>query len=373
MKSSILIVCVAGVVASLMFAAVQDATTFTSKQFLRKLAIVMPQTVQLKENFRLPAMHVPSSPGPDYMNFLCGPQTVWGQDIHDSCSAPTPDHVMPMASIVQVYNHAKSAGDVIKGLTSQSNMARILVYEDNSTDGSFEAYQEAIQNVSNAEIIRGWNVHEIRNYNKGMDGLLKWAPNIELFALMQDDDVLNNLDDDWGRRASDIFQRHPNLCVLGGYVGWTQLHGGKLQGIEWYGNEPSYNPRNKKVQIAQRCGDSRFRFVAAIASSPMILRRSCVEDIGLLSEMTTAPGDPGILFDVEYSLRAWNSNNWTVGLYETGFSHGVGGHSTLKGKEKRQKRIQAGHNARHFLVENHNGANLNCRYQHWSPQATKED
>ena len=295
--------------------------------------------------------------------FRCGDRVVPGEKIHKACRAPTPTEVLPMAAIVQAFNHAKQAVMVVEGLASQSNMKKIIVFEDGSTDDSLEAYQEAIAGVPHAEVISGGNVHEIRNYNRGMEQVMKESPEIELFALMQDDDVLTTKNDDWGPRASELFERHPQLCVLGGYVGWSHLKGGSLKGTELYGNEPSYNKNLEKEPITRMCGNQHFRFVAAIASSPMILRKSCVQELGLLSGMTSEPGEPGILFDVEYSLRAWTSTKWQVGLYRTGFTHGVGGHASMRDKEKRQIRKEVGNHARHWLVEHYKGASLHCKYE----------
>ena len=100
-------------------------------------------------------------------------------------------------------------------------------------------------------------------------------------------------------------------------------------------------------------------FLAAIASSPMILRTECVQDIGLLSTMTSSPGDPGILFDVEYSLRAW-SKGWKVGLYETDLRHGVGGHSSLASDEKIRMRNEANGRARAYIGKRYPA--MMCKY-----------
>lgn len=276
-----------------------------------------------------------------------------------------------MAAIIQVYNHEKEAAGVIRGIASQSNMASILVYDDGSTDNSKAAYEQAIAelvpNNITAHVLDGGNVHEIRNYNRGMERIMAEQRHVELFALMQDDDVMP-LHNDWAPRASELFQRHPHLCVLGGYVGWTHLQGGKLKGLEYYGNEPSYNKKLEQVRNVKQCGGNNennfFRFIGVIASSPMILRRTCVEELGLLSTMSTDPGEPGILFDVEYSLRAWASEKWSVGLYQTEFRHGVGGHSSLKSKELRHKRLLAGNKARQWLQQQYDGAHLHCNYEH---------
>jgi len=331
----------------------------------------MPQTVEIKS----PVIHSPdiddggsNTQKKDYMQFRCNNRVIPGDQIHEACknASPTNDKVLPMAAIVQVYNHEKEASLVIQGLASQSNMAKILVYEDGSTDRSMTAYKKATEQIANAQVLDGGNVHEIRNYNKGMETIMADddSNDIELFALMQDDDVLTAENDDWGPRASELFQRHPSLCVLGGYVGWTHLEGGKLKGLEYYGNEPSYNKKLGQMHSHIPCGQQNFRFVGYIASSPMILRKACVEDLGLLSSMSTEAGEPGILFDVEYSLRAWASDKWTVGLYQTEFTHGVGGHSSLKSQELRQKRLQAGNKARNWLQAHYDGAHLHCNYEH---------
>lgn len=351
-----------------------------SSLFLRRQRqlLVMPETVEIKtpvlvhipddeNNDSHSAVMDPTQPkatekGP--LQFRCNTRIVPGDQIEAACHAPPPTTTLPMAAIIQVYNHEQQASRVIESLTSQSNMAQILVYEDGSTDGSKAAYQEATANLPHAQVLEGGNVHEIRNYNKGMEKLMAEESNVELFALMQDDDVLTTTQDDWGPRASELFQRHPSLCVLGGYVAWSHVEGGGLRGEEYYGNEKSYNPKLEKVHFTQACGSQTFRFVGVIASSPMILRKSCVQELGLLSTMSTEAGDPGIMFDVEYSLRAWASAKWTVGLYQTEFTHGVGGHSSMKNPEMRLKRMETGNKARKWIQAHYNGGHLHCTYEH---------
>jgi GT2 family glycosyltransferase len=352
----------------------------SSSLFLRRQRqlIIMPETVEIKSpvNGGASSLEVvgatqsqasvndaPPTNGP--MQFRCDKRIVPGEQIQVACRAPPPSITLPMAAIVQVYNHKKQATNVIQSLTSQSNMAKILVYEDGSTDGSMAAYQEATASIPHAQVLEGGNVHEIRNYNKGMEKLMadEFNNHIELFALMQDDDILTTGQDDWGPRASELFQRHPSLCVLGGYVAWSHVEGGKLRGQEYYGNEKSYNPKLEKVHFKQPCGSQTFRFVGVIASSPMILRKSCVQELGLLSTMSTEAGDPGIMFDVEYSLRAWASDKWTVGLYQTEFTHGVGGHSSMKNQELRLKRLETGNKARKWIQAHYHGAHLHCAYE----------
>jgi hypothetical protein len=77
--------------------------------------------------------------------------------------------------------------------------------------------------------------------------------------------------------------------------------------------------------------------------------------------MTSNPGDPGLLFDVEYSLRAWESNNWQVALYETDLKHGVGGHSSLVNEAKIKRRNDANEGARKYLAATY--PPLRCVYR----------
>jgi len=256
-----------------------------------------------------------------------------------------------MAAIVQTFgsSHDFLIPNITQTITSQSNIGRILIMQDNSDTQLWTVGQVFGRN----------NMHEVRNYNFGMDlimgSYLQVDKDIEFFALLQDDDVLGE-EDNWSERAVELFSRFPKLCVLGGYIGWPGVKDGtKFDSLlllpELYVGEPSENPHAMK-RVEGLCNGMRFSFSCVIASSPMILRRSCVEDIGKLSEMYTKPGDPGILFDIEYSLRAW-MNGWQVALYETKFVHGIGGHSSLRDamlKKRRTEMIYKGHD---YLLKNY--------------------
>lgn len=306
------------------------------------------------------------------LRYYCnGEVSVSADEIEVGCASNVTVRPMEMGVVVQLYNHADQAEGVVRGLVNQKPVRRILVTDDGSTDGSMEAYRKALnasarrnQNII-TNVIRTPNVHEIRNYNRGMELMMKENPSIELFALMQDDDVLQDDEnnDRWAERAVELFQRFPRLCVLGGYIGFEHIHNGLLRGFEYHGNEKSYNHK-PSIEISQNCSGLQFQFVMSVASSPMILRKQCVQDIGLLSEMYTQPGDPGILFDVEYSLRAWASRSWQVGIYRTEFHHGVGGHGTLSSREKRKQRQAANVKGQKWIREQHRGGgHLHCYYR----------
>lgn len=266
-----------------------------------------------------------------------------------------------MGAVVQVFNHAPQASLVLKGLESQRAMKHILVMDDGSSDGSFEAYQSAAGNQT--RVFRMGNVHEVRNYNRGLE-LLK--EDVDFYTLMQDDDVLNG-QDEWVEHALDIYRRFPRLCVLGGWIGWDHMRGGSLKPPEYYGNEKPnyYTPIREKTN--RTCGEHEFRFVLGVASSPMILRKECVNELGPLSTMYTEPGEPGILFDIEYSLRAWK-HGWQVGLYRTEFHHGVGGHSTRKTRELRARVAKANQKGIQWLREHY--GQLHCTYRHETANTT---
>ena len=306
--------------------------------------------------------------------FYCGSNVMVRQHeieqacrINKSLKAPA----MKIGAIVQVYNHASQAQGVVDSLViDQAPIEEVIVIDDGSNDGSLEAYQRAFAvSLTKREknphvihrLIRGNNVHEIRNYNRGMELMMNTSKNIDLFALMQDDDVLFQREwHPWAQQAVELFDRLPRLCVLGGYVGYEALSDGHVSGFEYYGSKRSYN-NVPMLQIQQMCGNITFQFMMAIASSPMILRKECVQDIGLLSVMVTSPGDPGILFDVEYSLRAW-SQGWQVGLYRTGFSHGCGGHSSMISPLKQKQRDAVMQKNSQYLEMIYHRLSMRCHY-----------
>jgi hypothetical protein len=56
-----------------------------------------------------------------------------------------------------------------------------------------------------------------------------------------------------------------------------------------------------------------------------------------------------MIFTVEFGLSAWSTGAWHVGLYETGFVRGFGGHGTRSSTAKQQLLLEVEHRQRGYL------------------------
>ena len=61
-----------------------------------------------------------------------------------------------------------------------------------------------------------------------------------------------------------------------------------------------------------------------VNSAPLIVRTDDFIRVGLFHPMFSCPGEMGIGFDFEFSIRLWK-NGLGVGLYSSGFKDGLGG------------------------------------------------
>ena len=116
--------------------------------------------------------------------------------------------IKTVAAVVLSHNHegtVKRIADALRG-----EVDAVVVVEDGSTDGSYDAWRSALQH-DNAKIIRTPDVHEIRAYNRGAA-----VANADVFCFLQDDDIPN--DRGWGTRVMSLFNafRDQRLAVLSG-------------------------------------------------------------------------------------------------------------------------------------------------------------
>ena len=117
--------------------------------------------------------------------------------------------IKTVAAVVLSHNHEATVTRIADALREEVDF--IVIVEDGSTDGSYEAWREALRSHANAKIIRTPDVHEIRAYNRGAA-----VANADVYCFLQDDDIPN--DRGWGRRVLSLYDsfRKQRLAVLSG-------------------------------------------------------------------------------------------------------------------------------------------------------------
>lgn len=192
---------------------------------------------------------------------------------------------MPAVSfIVHSFNRLSNINQLISGLRATGNH-EIVVCEDGSIDGSREAWERHLDRP-NDFLIHSNDLHEIRI----LDRAIRFASS-DIICLVQDDDRIPT-ETAWLSDALVQFEQHPRLAVIGGFMGFGALGPG----------------------ITPFWGETAFRFVHHANIGPYFIRRTAYESLGGWDRSFSDAGEPGILFDSEFCLRAWLND------YEVGYS-----------------------------------------------------
>jgi len=262
------------------------------------------------------------------------------------------------ASIVmQFYDRPKSISALPALLSKKSPVLAELLVNNDSRSGH-EAWMKSLQRFHDSMVILAANksaderiparrnkysvpfallvhspdVHEIRGYNR-----LGRAANGPFVAFIQDDDRPN--DPNWLARALKLFKVQPKMSMLGGHAGrldtsknmevkrqWGARSKGYRGGPTWqnagekYGNAAGALP----IKFLDPNTDEAFMWAYKVNSAPLIVRTDDFIRVGLFHPMFSCPGEMGIGFDFEFSIRLWK-NGLGVGLYSSGFKDGLGG------------------------------------------------
>jgi glycosyltransferase involved in cell wall biosynthesis len=192
-----------------------------------------------------------------------------------------------LAFIVHSFNRIANLDQLIGGLRNLGDH-ELIVCEDGSLDGSYEKWRSLL-NRPNDFLIHSNDLHEIRV----LDRAIRFARS-DIVCLVQDDDRIPDLTA-WLDAALERFTQHPDLAILGGFMGYE-----------------SFDPDPAKAR--QIWGGSRFRFVHHVNIGPYFIRRQAYEQLGGWDHSFSKAGEPGIGFDNELCLRAW------VTGYQVGYS-----------------------------------------------------
>jgi len=180
-----------------------------------------------------------------------------------------------VAFVVHSFNRVQNVGHLANALRSLGDH-ELIVCDDGSIDGSAEAWRPFLDRP-NDFLLQSNDLHEIRILDRAIR-----MSNAEIVCLVQDDDYIPD-DSDWLLDIVQRFDSHPNLAVVGGFMGFPALGPG---------TEPLW-------------GHGPFRFVHHVNIGPYLVRRRSFEQMGGWDHSYSEPGEPGICFDSEFCLRAW--------------------------------------------------------------------
>eukprot|EP00899_Mesostigma_viride_P026293 jgi/Mesvir1/6849/Mv09022-RA.1 len=246
------------------------------------------------------------------------------------------------ASVVMQYFHRPDNVErILTQLHQSSAEAEIIVMDDSSSDHA--VFYRTIAKLSggkeaavgpkggaatgtaiggskpaNVFLVLSHNLHEIRAYNRGV----KLASQ-EVVAIIQDDDS-PPATPRWLLSAASLFDQFPKMGMIGGHAGRMDFPGdmdwtGRIQG-------PKYGPGFLQIDHVSATGNIPFMFVYKVNAAPLLLRRKLFLELGMFNTKLSCPGESGIGFDYEYSIRLWYNG------YQVSRPSGTGGMNGLLGE-----------------------------------------
>jgi hypothetical protein len=132
-------------------------------------------------------------------------------------------------------------------------------------------------------------------------------------------------------------QKKPEWKLGGKAPGW-------VAGPMWQVDGGKFGRRRAAIRGKDWASGQPFMYAYKVNASPMIVRRSVFLRVGMFHPGYSCPGDAGISFDFEYSVRMW-WHGYQVGLYDSQFkdakmppgSKGKGG--TMRSVNSFRKRL----------------------------------
>jgi len=213
-----------------------------------------------------------------------------------------------IAFVVHSFNRIANIDQLVTGLRHMG-AHELIVCEDGSLDGSREKWLSHLDQP-NDFLLHSNDIHEIRI----TDRAIRFA-SAEIVCLVQDDDQIPR-DTGWLDAALMQFDTHPNLAIIGGFMGFPSFD-------HLLADPPDPNmPR-------RLWGPAPFQFVHYANGGPYFVRKKHYEALGGWDYSFSPPGEPGIGFECELCLRAW-LNGFQVGYSFVPFK-GPPGHYALDG------------------------------------------
>lgn len=182
--------------------------------------------------------------------------------------------------VVQSFNRAANIANLYEGLSAIEERD-LIVCDDGSIDGSRAEWMKRLD-APNDFMILSNDLHEIRV----LDRAIRFS-RADIVCIVQDDDTIPR-DPGWVHEALARFDRHPELAVLGGFMGFRAA-------------------RNGSGELEVLWGPQPFTFALHVNIGPYFVRRAAYEALGGWDYAYSRVGEPGICFDNELCFRAWQS------------------------------------------------------------------
>ena len=230
---------------------------------------------------------------------------------------PYCDH--PKLSLFLIsFNHRQNIKTIIERLRL-INDCEIIICEDGSIDGSHQEWMKYLSRP-NDFLIHSNDLNEIRVYNRAVN-----FARGEIVCLLQDDDFPPE-HSNWVTTALELFEKYPNLAILGGYhaIEFNRTESGKLKTEGKWKNRYCAEIKND-IPFLEPGLKTPFMFVDCVNTAPVFYRRNAWIELGGFDLNYSKPGETGIRCDFEICFKAW-LKGWRVGLYErTDFKRRIGG------------------------------------------------
>ncbi len=191
--------------------------------------------------------------------------------------------------VINTHNMAKQTLMIVDKLRGMAG-GEIVVVDDNS-------------DLENSMLLRG-SISGVNEYLIRCNGLFETISVDRAFTftrapfivMLQDDDYFDNTD--WLETGLELFQKYPDLGILGGREGVRIFDAGQ-------------NLLDFEVVVSNK--DQGFRFVQTVNAAPIIFRRAVFEHLGGFRQEYA----PCMWSDTEICLRAWLLSA-AVGWYPAG-------------------------------------------------------
>lgn len=254
-------------------------------------------------------------------------------EVYEPQEAPT------VCAIIQSFNHGQNVEKIASTLINNPAIQEIIICEDGSTDDSLDKWTEQLRDAKHFIVISN-NLHEVRCYNRAMR-----LSSADYFILLQDDDLPSEIltDDDeantvttnnWVTHALMLFDADPKLGILSGFIGqlWSDGHGSEF-GEQTSDHGGLRKGKTCRIPFLSSRTLNPFMYCECAWAAPLFIRAEALHRIGGLDIGLFGAGEPGVWQDCILSYAAWTAG-WRVGVYDSRFQRGIGGHGSTSSGDK---------------------------------------
>mmetsp|Transcript_2167 Transcript_2167/g.5504 ORF Transcript_2167/g.5504 Transcript_2167/m.5504 type:complete len:805 (-) Transcript_2167:24-2438(-) len=235
--------------------------------------------------------------------------------------------------LFQYFKRPSEMASVLGGLwrtlyrDDATNLDRVEVMVNDDSRSDYESLSWKLRWFARAWLIYAPDTHEIRAYNR-----MAKLSTARFLVFAQDDDAPSTTHGGvaWHAQAQDLFREFPKLGFLGAHRGRLDngyLVDGRTNQISGpkFGTAPDTGRtiKYKGINYFSPQGQIPFMFVYKVNAGPLFAHRQRFLRSGMFHTEMSCPGEPGIGFDFEYSIRTW-SLGMQVGLYSANWTGHVG-------------------------------------------------